>query len=438
MEEKLALFGGQPTFKVALPLTNTIGVEEKEAVNRVMDRGILSSFVARWDDRFYGGTEVRQFEEAFAKKFKVKHAVSFNSATTALQAAIAAAGIGPGDEVITSPYTMSATASCILANHAIPIFADIDEHTFCLDSVDVKKRITPRTKAILSVNIFGHVPDYDKLLAIAREHGLLLIEDCAQSPAALYKGKYAGTIGDMGVFSFNFHKTIQCGEGGVLVTNNEHLAFRSQLARNHGEVVLDEIPEDDLRKQEVILGSNYRLSELHAAIAAEQLKKLDFLTEKRVALADYLTLKLTDVSGLKPVLIRPDCTHVYYIYPFKYDEHYWGFPRATFAQALKAEGAPIAEGYVRPLYSIPMYQRRRMYPQTHFPFVSQSDRNNPDYNPNYNSNSCPVAERMYEQELLTTNICRYPLTKNEIDLFISAIRKIDRHKEELRGSVPHA
>ncbi|MBI2102876.1 DegT/DnrJ/EryC1/StrS family aminotransferase [Candidatus Woesearchaeota archaeon] len=429
MEEKLALFGGEPTFTGALPITNTIGVEEKEAVNRVMDRGILSSFVGRWDDRFYGGPEVRRFESIFAQKFKVNNAVSFNSATTALQAAIAAAGIGPGDEVITSPYTMSATASCILANHAIPIFADIDEHTFCLDPVDVRKKITPRTKAILSVNIFGHVPDYDQLLAIAREHGLLLIEDCAQSPAAFYKGRYAGTIGDMGVFSFNFHKTMHCGEGGVLVTQDERLAFRAQLVRNHGEVVLDEVPVSDSRKQEIVLGSNYRLSELHAAIATEQLQKLDFLTKARVALADYLTLKLKGIPGLESVFVRSGCTHVYYIYPLKYDENYWGFPRSKFAQALKAEGAPIAEGYVKPLYLIPLYQRRKMYPRTAFPFVSLDSSDDP----HYQKGSCPVAERMYEKELLTTNICRYPLTRDEIDRFISAIQKIDRHKRELRS-----
>jgi perosamine synthetase len=428
MEEKLAILGGKPVFNNKLPITNNIGDEEKKAVMRVMDRGILSGFVARWDERFYGSIEVKNFEKNFGDKFGVKHAVSFNSATTALHGAIAAAGIGPGDEVITSPYTMSATPSSVLMNQAVPIFADIDEKTFCLDPDDVEKKITSRTKAILTVNLFGHPSDFDKLLSIAEKHNLILIEDNAQSPGAIYNNKITGSIGHMGVFSYNFHKTMQCGEGGVLITNNDNYAFRAQLLRNHGEVVVDEMDDNDARKQStILLGNNYRLSELHAAISNEQLKKLEFLTEERIKLANYLTEKLKKIPGLIPAYVQDGCKHVYYVYPIKFDSKVWGVPRSVFAKALKAEGAPITEGYVKPLYLIPMYQRLNVYNKTSYPFnLCNRDASS------YSKGICPVVERMYEKELLLTNICRYPLTKEHIDLFISAIEKIYANKSQLK------
>ncbi len=204
-KEKLALLGGQPILKKTLALYNSLGQEEKQAVARVMDKKIISDFIGRAGDKFLGGEQVRKFEAAMAQYLKVKYAVSFNSATTALQAAVAALGLGPGDEVITSPFTMSATASAILLNNALPVFADIDPDNFCLDAASVEKNITPRTKAILTVNIFGGASDFDKLLAVARRHNLPVIEDNAQAIGAKYKNKFLGTIGDAGVFSFNVH-----------------------------------------------------------------------------------------------------------------------------------------------------------------------------------------------------------------------------------------
>jgi len=423
MAEELALFGGEPVLKEDLPITNNIGKEEKEAVMNVMDGGVLSGFVALAGDWFYGGEQVKNLEKEFAEFFGVKHAVSFNSATTALHGAINAAGIGPGDEVITSPYTMSATPSSVLLNGGIPIFADLDERTFCLDPVDVEKKITDKTKAILTVNLFGHPSEMDKLKEIAEKHNLILIEDNAQGPDAEYKGEKAGTIADMGIFSYNFHKTMQCGEGGVLVTNNDHYAFRAQLTRNHGEVVLDFYDDSDPLKNENIIGNNYRLSEIHAAIAIEQLRKLKFLNDKRIALADYLSEKLGEIPGLEPAYVQEGCKHVYYVYPIKYDEKVWGFPRKVFVEAMKKEGMPIGGGYVNPLYLIPMYQRLKIYNNSNFPF------NLGNYS--YPRGLCPVCERMYEKELLTTNICRYPLTKEHIDLFVKAIKKIQANKDKL-------
>lgn len=425
--DMLALLGGAPVFRGIVPPYSSLGKEEAQAVARVMKRGVLSDFIGRAGTKFLGGDAVLKFERAMTRTFRVAHAVSFNSATTALQAAIAALGIGPGDEVITSPYTMSATPSAILLNGAVPIFADIDDTTFTLDPASIEARITPRTKAILTVNLFGGSSRFDELGAIAKKHGLFIIEDNAQSIGAQYHGRALGTVSDIGVFSFNVHKHLQSGEGGVLVTNNPAFAFRAQLVRNHGEVVMDDLKTQGDSRHEWLVGSNYRLSELHAAVALEQLKKMRRLTAPRVRLADRLTRGLRRFPWLAPASVLPQSTHVYYVYPFLFSTSRAGFSRATFARALIAEGFPVNEGYLKPLYLMPLYQEQRMYPRSQFPFRSSEYPTTPDYRPGI----CPTAERMYDKELLFTTICRPPLTPRHIDLFLSAIDKIWRNRDAL-------
>ena len=225
-DNRLAIFGGTPVIKVPFRKYNHIGEAEARAVENVLRSGILSDFIGSAGENFYGGKIVREFESHWKKRFKVKNAISMNSATSCLAAAIGAIGVGPGDEVIVSPFTMSASATAILVFNAIPIFADIEPDTFNLDPSSIENRITPQTKALMIPNIFGHPADYDPILEIARKHKLKIIEDNAQSPTATYKGKLAGTIGDIGVFSLNRHKHIHTGEGGMCVTNNDVLAER--------------------------------------------------------------------------------------------------------------------------------------------------------------------------------------------------------------------
>jgi dTDP-4-amino-4,6-dideoxygalactose transaminase len=424
-QEKLAILGGRPVLKKSFPLYNSLGKEEKMAVLKVMDKKIISDFIGRAGDKFLGGEYVKKFEAEMRKYFKVKYAVSFNSATTALQAAVAALGIGPGDEVITSPYTMSATASAILLNNAIPVFADIDYDNYCLDADSIEKNITNRTKAILTVNIFGGSSDFDKIIKIAKKHKLKIIEDNAQAMGAKYKNKYLGTIGDIGVFSFNAHKHLQCGEGGILVTNNKRLAFRAQLIRNHGEVVIDDLSAKGI--YEPIIGSNYRLSELHSAVAIEQLKKINKLNKPRIALADYLSLKLKKFYWLEPCKILKNSTHVFYVYPFKFRSEKIGIKRAAFAAAMASEGFPLNQGYLKPLYLMPLYQKKEIYPNSKFPFISKEYKTSV----NYKKGICPIAERLYEKELLLANICNSQRIKKDIDLFIKAITKIESQIKEL-------
>jgi dTDP-4-amino-4,6-dideoxygalactose transaminase len=425
-KNQLALLGGRPILKKPFPSYHSLGKEEERAALKVMRTGIMSDFLGSYGSKFLGGQFVLQFEEAMKRMFKVKYAVSFNSASTALQAAVAALGIGPGDEIITSPYTMSATASAILLNNAIPVFADLDPDSFSLDAASIESKITPRTKAIMLVNIFGGASDFENILPLAKKYNLKIIEDNAQAIGAKFKNKFLGTIGDAGVFSFNVHKNLQCGEGGVLVTNDKKIAFRAQLVRNHGEVVMDEFC-DAGGQFEPIVGSNYRLSEIHAAVALEQLKKIKILNGRRIELANYLSKKMREFEWLQPPKILKNTTHVYYFYVFKFFESKIGISRSLFRDAVAAEGFPIRCGYLKPLYLIRLYQKKKMFMNSTYPFDEKIYGSNIDYK----AGLCPNVERLQEKELMLTTICHYPRTKKDIDGFVQAIEKVEKNVDML-------
>lgn len=431
-QNKLAIFGGVPSLKQPPPAYNSLSKEEYSAAMKVMKQGqsngdALSGFLGRGGPRFFGGTYVQEFERAACRYWEIPYAVSFNSATTALHAAVSALGIGPGDEVITSPFTMSATGTAILMNNAVPVFADIDPKTYCISAETIVTKITKRTKAILAVNLLGGTPDYGPILALAKKHKLFLIEDSAQAPGAKYRGKYAGTIGDIGIFSFNVHKTIQVGEGGMLVTKNRALAWRAALARNHGEAVMGDLWEKEPKMRELIVGSNYRLTELQAVIMVEQLKKLNKLNSARQTLATDLTKGLKQFPWLEAVFVLPQSTHVYYLYPMKFFQEKIGFSRELFAKAMLAEGFPLNEGYNLPLYRLPIYAHKRIYKHSQFPFVSHEYPHAVSYVPKDH----PVTERMYLKEMLTTTLCQPPKNRTHIKKFLEVLKKIEKHRSEL-------
>lgn len=274
MSKVLAINGGTPVRTQLFPAYNTIGEEEKKAVMKVLDSGNLSQYLGAWTHDFLGGPTVRAFEEEWSRVTGVKHSISVNSNTSGLFTAVGAIGIQPGDEVIVSPYTMSASAIAPLVYGGIPVFADIDPLTFCMDPKSIEARITSRTKAILVVHIFGHPADMDSIMALAKKYNLYVIEDCAQAPMGKYKGQPVGAIGDLGVFSLNYHKHIHTGEGGVITTNSTTLAERCQMIRNHAENVTAPREEKDLTN---LIGYNYRMTEIECAIGIEQLKKLPSL-----------------------------------------------------------------------------------------------------------------------------------------------------------------
>ena len=430
----LAIRGGPPVRTTPYPSYVSLGEEEKRAALEVLDTKVLSQFLGTWSPDFYGGSRVQDLERAWADYFAVRHAVSVNSATSGLFAAVGAAGVGPGDEVIVSPYTMSASATAALVYGAIPVFADIDPDTFCMTPTSIRERITPRTRAIIAVDLFGHPAAFDEIMTIAAEHRLTVIEDSAQAPGARLGSRYAGTLGHMGVFSLNYHKTIHSGEGGVIVTDDDGFAERLKLIRNHAEAVVAAKGVTDLVN---MVGFNYRMTEIEAAIAAEQLKKLEKLLQPRIEAAEYLTERLAALPAITPPIVRPRVRHGFYVYAIRYDVAQAGVPRDHFARALQAEGVPIYQGYVRPLYLEPLYQRRIAFGRDGFPFTYHGYGGNVSYEPGI----CPVAERMHFHELLYTNICHANIARSDLADFVAAFEKVLAHLDELRDdaeSLPRA
>jgi perosamine synthetase len=417
----LALLGGQPSITKKFKPYRSIGKEEEAAVVHVMQSGKISQFVGVWGEDFDGGPCIREFEEAWSERFKVEHSISFNSATSGLFAAMGAIGVSPGDEVIVPPYTMSATVMAPLVYGGIPVFADIDPDTFCLDIDRVEELITPKTRAILPVNLFGHPAELAKLRKLADEQGIYLVEDNAQAPLATENGRLAGTIGDIGVFSLNYHKHIHSGEGGVCVTEDKELALRLRLIRNHGENAVEPAGVTNLAN---LIGYNYRQTEIGAAIGLEQLKKLDTLIDEREEVAISLSEALADVPGLRPPAIREGCRHVFYVWSAKYNsDEVAGVSREIVKAALEAEGLGPFGSYVKPLYLLPIFQKRIAIGEEGFPFNLSEVR--------YAKGICPVTERMFERELLLFPLCSYDLHDNDADAVASAIRKVFENKDEL-------
>lgn len=418
---ELALLGGTPLIREPLKPYRAIGEEERHAVDAVLRSGMLSGYVGAWCDAFNGGPVVRELEKEWAKTFRCRHAVAVNSNTTGLIAAVGAAGVGPGDEVIVPPTTMSATAMAPIFYGGIPVFADIETDTFCLDIDKVKEAITPKTRAILAVNLFGHPARLHELRALADRRDLVLIEDNAQAPLAHERGRFAGTIGHIGVFSLNYHKHIHTGEGGVCATDDDRLADRLRMIRNHGENVTEELAAGDLTN---IVGCNFRLTEMAAAVGIEQLKKAERLISGRERVARELSQALGAFEGMTAPKVRENCRHVYYVWAARFDADRMGMSRELFARALEAEGVPVSLGYVKPLYLLPLFQRRIALGRHGFPFTLT--------NRSYAPGLCPVAERMHEKELLELHVCSYAFEPAELSLVIDAFAKVYEKRELLR------
>jgi perosamine synthetase len=410
----------------------TTGEEEKAAFMRVMNSGYLSLFEgSHTPDKpfaFEGGPEVQAFEKEWCDFYGIKHAVSVNSATSGLFAAVGALRLGYGDEVIVSPYTMTACALAPMIYGAIPVFADIDPETGCLDPDSIQERITSRTRGILVVHQFGFPADMDRIMALARKHNLSVIEDCAQAHGAKYKGRYVGTIGDIGVYSLNVNKTIQVGEGGVCITNNSDLAYRLQLIRNHGEAVVGPAGYEDIVN---IAGFNYRMTETSAAIAREQLKKLPSLNQKRLELVWQLKKGLAGFDFLRPLGGQDSCNScscsadekclsTYYVFPIRFLSEVAGLERKQFVEALNAEGMQFYQGYTRPLYLQPVYQQRKLFKHG-YPFSAPQNQGSIQ---EYQLGRCPVAERLHYEEMVMNEHIRFPHSSEDIAQIIEAVRKL--------------
>jgi dTDP-4-amino-4,6-dideoxygalactose transaminase len=418
MSEPLALLGGPKTRAVPFPPYPVLGEEERKAVIEVLDEGRLSTFIAAPGEHFLGGRRIREFERAFAEYHGTRFAVAFNSATAALHAAVVAVGVQPGEEVIVPPYTFTSTATCALMAGAIPVFADVEGETFGLDPASVETVVTPRSRAVIPVHLFGHPARTDALLSVARRHSLKVIEDCAQAPGARDRGRLVGTLGHCGIFSFQETKNLMTGEGGMLITSDPALAEVAQLVRNHGEAAVG--PGEARSYKAEILGWGYRMTEFEAALGRVQLRGLLEQNLARRRLAAALTRGLEGIPGLRVPPVREGCEHVYYVYPLLYDDAVWGIPRARFVEAVAAEGVPAGGGYVKPLYMAPLYQERRAA-------AFRSYRGDVSYA----AGICPVTERLHERAMVLFAVVRPPATERDMDDIAAAVRKVWARRREL-------
>lgn len=400
-----------------IPKYNSIGREELEAANRVINSGKLSGFMGSWCPEFFGGPYVQTFEKEVEAYFSVKFAVAVNSWTSGLIAAVGALDIEPGDEVIVPTWTMSATAMAILHWNAIPIFADIERDTFCVDPKSIIDNLTEKTRAVIAVDIFGQSCDMITISEICKKRGIQVISDSAQAPGSKFNDNWSGTQADIGGFSLNYHKHINTGEGGIVVTDNEDLAMRMKLLRNHAESV---IPGLETRRLNNMVGFNFRMGEIEAAIGSEQLKKLEWLTRKRIRLASLLTEGMKDLPGLKTPETRSSATNIYYKYGMQVDPEITGISKSELIKLLRSEGIPgLSDKYVN-VHRLPLFQEKIAYGSAGFPWNLSVARKSVDYR----KGICPVAEELQDFTYLGLDLCEYDFEEFDIYEIINGFHKV--------------
>lgn len=345
---------------------DSVGIAEMQLVEMLIRSGRpLSGYLA---GRKRGGYYVQMLEEEWCDTFNVKHAIACNSATSGLLAAAFAASLKQGDKFAVSALTMSATAAAPMFTGATPVFCDVSVDDFALNATPTGTEI----KAVFMTSLFGHPGPLDAFRKHADRDGTILIEDASQSPLAMENGRYVGTVGHIGVFSLNVHKPLQCGEGGVVTTDDDELAMRLRNFINHGENAGDQI------------GLNLRMPELCAAVAVVQLRRAHSIIRKRVEQAEAILDAIGPIPGLRPPIVGDDCVHVYYTIPFLID-HSW---RWNFCSALEKEGVPIVHGYVPPLYRLPAFKTF--------------------------AQSCPIAEDLHDRSLFYIENCAWDFNAVQI------------------------
>ncbi len=310
-----------------------IGSEEVAAVEEVLRSGMLTQ-----------GESVRKFEDAFSRYIGTRNCVAVSNGTVALDLALKALGLQAGDEVITPAFTFIATANCVLYQGLKPVFADVDPRTFNIDPEDLKERITPKTRAVLGVHLYGQPFDLKAVQQTCEDHGLALIEDSAQAHGAEFDGKKVGSFGT-GCFSFYPTKNMTTGEGGTITTDDDTLAARLRLLRNHG---------DTGKYNHVMLGYNYRMTNIQGAIGLVQLKRLEDFTDKRISNAEFLNRSIR-IRGLTIPFRAPKVRHVYHQYVVRIEDD---FPakREKLMEHLQAKGIGSAVHYPKPVYEQPLYR----------------------------------------------------------------------------------
>lgn len=405
--DKLAILGGTRIKETAFGTGSRFGEEEVKELVEALNQNTLF---------YHFGGKVKQFLDKFNEIYGVKYSVATSSGTAAIHVALCAAGISVGDEVITSPITDAGTVIGILYQNAIPIFADLDPHTYNMTAASVKSRITPRTKAIVVVHLAGNPADMDGIMEVAREHGLKVIEDCAQSYMATYKGRLVGTIGDYGCFSTNDFKHISTGDGGMVTVNS---ASEADYQRTHAFADKNYSRfGSQLHREPHLLAPNYRMTELQGAVGIAQLSKLASICDARGRHGDSLTAAVSGIPGVEPHQVTAGGRCTYWFYMLTLDPAVLSCTRDEFAQALEAEGILCSAGYIpQPVYLQPLFQRREAYVGSHFPFDITGIT--------YDEGLCPAAEHILKQAV------KLPIseffTDQDIADMAAGIRKVAAH-----------
>ncbi len=369
------------------------------------------------------------FENRFAALHGRRFALATNGGTAALMLSLHGAGVLPGDEVIVSPFTWGASVSCVLQNAAIPIFADVSEKTFALDARSIRERITERTRAIVLVHLFGRPADLDEILAVAAEHDLRVIEDCAQAAGALYRNRRVGAFGDFGAFSLQASKNLTGGEGGILVCDDRAMYERAMSMGTHPARLVAELELPEFRARIDSLAWNFRMHTAAAAIANAQLPSLDHWTEERGRSAAYLYERVRHLPFLRvpePVDERAGSRHAYYHVPFFYVPGVLPLDRDAFVRALEAEGVPAGTYVKVPLHLRPRIQNRDWIGRG-FPW-SLAEKP-----PTYARGDCPVAERVCETEW-QIKASFHEFDRLLLDQIAAAIAKVGAGASALAGA----
>lgn len=376
--EKPAIAGGTPAKTTPYGKEKRYGAEELQELESALAQGTL----------FYTqGKKVRELEETFAARNGVGYAVACNSGTSAIHAALIAVGISPGDEVIVSPITDMGSVIPILYQGAIPVFADLDPYTATLSPNSVEAAITPATRAVIAVHLAGNACDLTALLEICQKHGLTLIEDCAQAFGCEYQGNPIGTLGAVGCFSYNEFKHISCGDGGLAITNDPALAQRLRLATDKA---YDRRPEATVRNPAFLAG-NYRMTELQAAVAIAQLRKLDDIVARRRAWCNALTEGIRGLPGLRVPEPTPGCDPSWWFYMLQATLQDGGPDADTLAKALRAEGLPVGAHYIGiPVYEYPIFANHSAFERGSHPYAVQD----------YRHGLCPNTEQILDRCML--------------------------------------
>lgn len=404
----LALFGGQKACTSAFHSWPVFDATEEEHLLAALRSG-------KWG-KLQGG-QVAEFERRFAEMHGCKHAIAVVNGTVSLRIALMAGGIQAEDEVIVPPYTFLATATAVLEANAVPVFADIDLQTFNLDPPAVEAAITPRTRAIIPVHMGGQPAQMDMLMAIARKHGLLVIEDAAHAHAALYKNQPAGSIGDLGSFSFQSSKNLTSGEGGLIVTSSDAYAETCRSVHNCGRIA------GGVWYEHHVMSGNYRLGEFQGAVLNAQLSRLGEQTCRRDRNGRRLAARLDSIPGVYPQLRSTECSrHSYHLFLMRIDPAEWGVPRAAVLKALMAEGVPVSAGYALPLYRQPLFLNKAFGP-----YLPEARKRL-----DYAMVKCPNAEKICYEQGAWLDQSLFLGKEQDMDDIASAFEKIYERREPLR------